>query len=67
MVGGMLFSMFGRMHHDGSISKIEKVVVGFAEKFMTAGGLVQMMIIGVIFGVLTAIAGIMTGKQAVKC
>lgn len=67
MVGGMLFSMFGRMRHNGSVSKIADTVAGLAEKFLTAGGLVQIMIIGVIFGIMTAVAGILTSKQAVKC
>ena len=67
MAGGMLFTLFGRMRHNGAVSKIADAVAGLAEKFMTAGGLVQIMIIGVIFGIMTAVAGILTSKQAVKC
>lgn len=67
MCSGLLINLFAKALHNPSVNKVAGFVIGLAEKFVAAGGLVQIVIIGVIFGVMTAIAGILTGKQAVKC
>ncbi len=67
MCSGLLINMFAKALHNPSVNKMAEFIIGLGEKIASAGGLVQVMIIGVIFGVMTAIAGILTGKQAVKC
>lgn len=67
MCSGLLINVFSKALHNPSVNKVAEFVIGLVEKIVAAGGLVQIVIIGVVFGVMTAIAGILTGKQAVKC
>ena len=67
MCGGLFAGTISKVVHGETSNIVVETLMGLAEKFMAAGGLIQIMIIGVIFGVMTAIAGILTSKQAVKC
>ena len=62
-----LSNLIAKRLHNHSLNKVADFILELARKFAAAGGFIQIMTIGIIFGVLTAIAGIMTGKQAVKC
>lgn len=65
--GGWLIGFISDKLHEQSFQWLTTFFADIAKNIVSAGGVIQVAAIGVIFGLLTAVAGILTGKQAVKC